>query len=317
MKKKLLAIICIATGYITTAQTISIPDPVFEQVLIDKEVDSDGIVNGQILTADALAVTTLTITSPDIASNISINDLTGIEGFTNLESLTVTVTMIEELNVSTLTKLKSLSCPDNMLTSLNVSNNPLLESLNITSTGDVMPINDITQIDLSNNPNIKTLVAVGGINYINLKNGHNNPDMTINISSGSWGIPPEVIQGHICIEVDNPTAAQNGQLPYSYWTIYDMNKTYAFVENCALSNSKFTKSTILVYPNPVSDVLHIETTNGTSIDKVILYDISGRAVKEYQNIPTEEIPVSNLEKGVYIMQTFSGKQSQTEKIIIK
>ena len=76
------------------------------------------------------------------------------------------------------------------------------------------------------------------------------------------------------------------------------------------------KSIILVYPNPVSDVLHIETTNGTSIDKVILYDISGRAVKEYQNI-TNGISISSLEKGIYIMQTFSGKQSQTEKIIIK
>lgn len=309
---------CIAAGYITTAQTISIPDPVFEQVLIDKEVDSDGIVNGQILTVDALAVTTLTITSPDIASNISINDLTGIEGFTNLESLTVTVTMIEELNVSALTKLKSLNCADNMLTTLNVTNNPLLEHLNITSYGDVYPISQIEEIDLSHNPNFKELIATGyAIKYINLKNGNNNPQMKLGLSSGEFDYPDDYIVGHICIEVDNPQAAQNNQLPYSAWTIYDMNKTYAFVENCALSNSKFTKSAILVYPNPVSDVLHIETTNGTSIDKVILYDISGRAVKEYQNITTEEIPVYNLEKGVYIMQTFSGKQSQTEKIIIK
>lgn len=314
MKKKLLTIICIATGYISTAQTISIPDPVFEQVLIDKGIDSDGIVNGQILTGDALAVTTLTISS---FHPTYIEDLTGIEGFINLENLNVYGTMIEELNVSTLTKLKSLSCADNMLTSLNVTNNPLLEHLNITSYGDVYPISQIEEIDLSHNPNFKGLDATGyAIKYINLKNGNNNSQMKLNLSSGEFDYPDDYIVGHICIEVDNPQAAQNNQLPYSAWTIYDMNKTYAFVENCALSNSKFTKSAILVYPNPVSDVLHIETTNGTSIDKVILYDISGRAVKEYQNITTG-ISVSNLEKGVYIMQTFSGKQFQTEKIIIK
>lgn len=315
MKKKLLTIICIAAGYISTAQTISIPDPVFEQVLIDKEIDSDGIVNGQILTVDALAVTTLTISS---FHPTYIENLTGIEGFINLENLNVYGTMIEELNVSTLTKLKSLSCADNMLTSLNVTNNPLLEHLNITSYGDVYPISQIGEIDLSHNPNFKELIATGyAIKYINLKNGNNNSQMKLNLSSGEFDYPDDYIVGHICIEVDNPQAAQNNQLPYSAWTIYDMNKTYAFVENCTLSNSKFTKSAILVYPNPVTDVLHIETTNGISIDKVILYDISGRAVKEYQNITTEEIPVYNLEKGVYIMQTFSGKQSQTEKIIIK
>jgi hypothetical protein len=317
MKKELLTIMCIAGSYIATAQTITIPDPVFEQVLIDKEIDSDGIVNGQILTADALAVTTLTITSPDIVSNITIEDLTGIEGFTNLESLYVSVTMIEELNVSTLAKLKHLACADNMLTSLNVSNNPLLEFLNITSTGDVLPINNITQIDLSNNPNIKTLVAVGGINYINLKNGHNNPDMTINIGSGSWGIPPEVIQGHTCIEVDNAAAAQNNQLPYSAWTINHANKTYALVADCSLSTKDFTKDAVSVYPNPASDVLHFDIKNESTIEKAVLFDISGRTVREYNEISNNTLSVSDLQSGTYILKLVSNKVVFTQKVIKK
>lgn len=317
MKKELLTIMCIAGSYIATAQTITIPDPVFEQVLIDKEIDSDGIVNGQILTADALAVTTLTITSPDIVANITIEDLTGIEGFTNLENLNVSVTMIEELNVSTLTKLKHLECADNMLTSLNVSNNPLLEFLNITSTGDVLPINNITQIDLSNNPNIKTLVAVGGINYINLKNGNNNPTMNININSGSMGIPPEVIQGHTCIEVDNPTAAQNNQLPYSAWTISHANKTYSLVADCSLSTKYFTKDAVSVYPNPVSDVLHFDIKNESTIEKAVLFDISGRAVREYNDISNNVLSVSDLQSGTYILKLVSNKGVFTQKVIKK
>lgn len=308
----------IATSYIMTAQTISIPDPIFEQLLIDKDIDSDGIVNGMILTADALAVTTLTITSPDIASNISVDDLTGIEGFTNLENLNVYATMIEELNVSALTKLKSLSCADNMLTSLDVSNNSLLENLNISSFGDVGPISHIEEIDLSHNPNFKELTATGNfIKYINLKNGNNNLQVKLNLSSGEFDYPDDHIVGHICIEVDDPQAAQNNQLPYSAWNIYHRNKTYTFAENCALSNNEFNINTVSVYPNPVSDVLYLKTSNGIPVDKAILYDISGRIVNEYFNSTAEEIPVSNLEKGIYVLQIFSGKHTQTEKIIIK
>lgn len=316
MKKELLTIMCIAGGYMATAQTINIPDPVFEQVLIDKEIDSDGIVNGQILTTDALAVTTLTITSPDI-THTPIEDLTGIEGFTNLEHLIVNVTMIEQLNVSTLTKLKRLECADNMLTSLNVSNNPLLEFLDITSTGDVMPINSIGQIDLSNNPNFKELIATGGIDYINLKNGNNNPQMKLIINSGSWGVPPEVIQGHTCIEVDNPTAAQNNQLPYSAWIIGHANKTYSLVADCSLSTKDFTKDAVSVYPNPVSDVLHFDVKNESTIEKAVLFDISGRAVREYNEISNNNLSVSDLQSGTYILKLVSNKGVYTQKVMKK
>src|SRR5690606_11274092 len=96
-----------------------------------------------------------------------IHDLTGLEAFINLESLTVSLTMVEELNVSTLANLKYLYCVGNMLTSIDVSNNPLLEYLDITSGGDVLPMNGFTDIDLSNNPNIHTLIAIGGISKIN------------------------------------------------------------------------------------------------------------------------------------------------------
>lgn len=316
MKKELLTIMCIAGSYIATAQTITIPDPVFEQVLIDKEIDSDGIVNGQILTADALAVTTLTITSPDII-HTPIEDLTGIEGFTNLENLIVNVTMIEQLNVSTLTKLKRLECADNMLTSLNVSNNPLLEFLDITSTGDVMPINSIDQIDLSNNPNFKELIATGGIDYINLKNGNNNPQMKLIINSGSWGVPPEVIQGHTCIEVDNPTAAQNNQLPYSAWIIGHANKTYSLVADCSLSTKDFMKDAVSVYPNPASDVLHFDIKNESTIEKAVLFDISGRAVRTYNEISNNVLSVSDLQSGAYILKLVSNKGTFTQKVIKK
>ena len=54
---------------------------------------------------------------------------------------------------------------------------------------------------------------------------------------------------------------------------------------------------ISVYPNPASSTLHIEgVSNGSSI---ALYDITGRKVM--QTSFTDEIPVSQLSDGLYLL----------------
>lgn len=307
----------IAVSYKATSQITYIPDPLFEQELIDQNIDSDGIVNGQILTSDALAVTSLTLYYVGSGTGQYIEDLTGIEDFINLESLIVNGTMVEELNVSTLVNLKYLDCVDNMLTSIDVSNNILLEYLDVSSGGDVYPMNHFTEIDLSNNPNIDTLHAVGGITKINLNNGNNNPNMFINIIATYQDTDPDEIYGHTCIEVDDVELAQNNQYPYSEWTVYHAYMTYSYtndVETCVLNVTSFEENKINIYPNPVSDVLYFETAD-TAIEKVILYDTLGRKVIEQNNI--DNISVSDLQKGSYILKIFSDKGVQTETIIVK
>lgn len=307
----------IAVSYKATSQITYIPDPLFEQELIAQNIDSDGIVNGQILTSDALAVTSLTLYY--VGSNIGqhINDLTGLEDFINLESLIVNGTTVEELNVSNFVNLTYLDCVDNMLTSIDVSNNILLEYLDVSSGGDVYPMNHFTEIDLSNNPNIDTLHAVGGITKINLNNGNNNPNMFINIIATYQDTDPDEIYGHTCIEVDDVELAQNNQYPYSEWTVYHAYMTYSYtndVETCVLNVTSFEENKINIYPNPVSDVLYFETAD-TAIEKVILYDTLGRKVTEQNNI--DNISVSDLQKGSYILKIFSDKGVQTETIIVK
>lgn len=314
MKKKLLTIICIAGSYVATAQTINIPDPIFEQALIDQEIDSDGIVNGQISTADALAATTISV-GLFFPPGGYIEDLTGIEGFTNLESLTIAYTMIEELNVSSLTKLKYLDCANNLLSNIDLSNNSLLENLIIKVSDDVGPLNSINEVDLSNNPNIKNLIAQG-IKYINLKNGNNNPDMHIDISVSYWGGPPPQI-GHTCIEVDDAVAAQNNQLPYIAWTVLKYYWSYSLVADCSLSTKNFMKDTVSVYPNPASDVLHFDVKSESAIEKAVLFDISGRAVREYNEISNNALSVSDLQSGTYILKLVSNKGIFTQKVIKK
>lgn len=121
-----------------------IPDPNFEQALIDLGIDSDGMVNGQMLTTDAIGVTYLDI------SNKSINDLTGIEAFSSLATLFCYENQITNLDVSHNSNLTQLICYNNLLTSLEITNNGDLELLRCSN-------NQLTNIDVSNNPQLISL----------------------------------------------------------------------------------------------------------------------------------------------------------------
>ncbi len=316
MKNILYFLFFIAVSYTATAQITYIPDPLFEQTLIDLEIDSDGIINGQVLTSDVENITELYI------EESFMSDITGIQDFISLEKLVVIFTYINELDVSQNLQLKELDCSSNELTSLNVSSNTLLEKLYCGNYGlDVGPFNMIEEIDLSNNPNIYDFNAFDMyIKKINLKNGNNNANMKIDVSIYPWGMgepdyDPNEIYNTVCVEVDNVNLAQNNQFPYSEWNIiHGGHVAVNFSDECNLNISDFTQSKISIYPNPVSDILYFEPT-GATIEKIIIFDFSGRKILE-QNIKNT-ISVSNLQQGNYILKIFSDKGVQTEKIIVK
>src|SRR6187549_941367 len=68
---------------LASAQAITlIPDPIFEQELIDQGYDTDGSVNGQVLTDDIDDVTDL-----NFNYFFALEDLTGIQDFSSLKNL--------------------------------------------------------------------------------------------------------------------------------------------------------------------------------------------------------------------------------------
>ena len=68
---------------------------------------------------------------------------------------------------------------------------------------------------------------------------------------------------------------------------------------------------ILIYPNPTSDIVYIDG-NYTQL-KVVVYDILGKQVMK-ESI-TNSIDISQLEKGVYILQLSDGAKVSTQRII--
>ena len=184
-----LLISCSSDDSVTPEATTLIPDPNFEQALIDLGIDTNGL-DGTILNSDAENVTELPIYFKEIS------DLTGINAFTNLESLDCEGNYLTNLDISKLDVLKTLvcgnndiesinfseqsslehiSCGDSLLTSLNVSTSPNLRylmcakneitaldlSVNTELVHLVLSRNNLTEIDLSNNLLLENLYASG------------------------------------------------------------------------------------------------------------------------------------------------------------
>jgi len=313
-----LFIIFFLKGY---TQTTLIPDSAFEQLLITKGIDTDGLVNGQMLTADALTVTQLTLGSPQIYVN-NISNLTGIEAFTNLEKLEVYGASLfnSGIRTITLTKLNFLALPDCHLLNIDLTQNILLEEVYLSNSSFDVAGNSITNLDLSNNPLVRVIgLKNNPIQSVNLKNStQTNVLMDLDIEF----MNPLTSNYTICIEVDDEIAAANKQGIYANWQVIGPSANsadlfnYIYSENCALSKPEFDFSSFNVYPNPTTDVLQIDyDVNKFQIKKLQLFSIDGKKIKEISN--TSTLDISFLNTGNYILKIETNKGSFSKLIIKK
>jgi hypothetical protein len=194
--------------------TINIPDPNFEQVLIDENIDTDGIINAQMQAIDALGVTSL------VMNNKNISDLTGIEFFTDLEML---------------------SALDNNLSSIDLSANVGLESL-------ILSLNNLTQIDLSNNSNLTSLTLAG--NQLTSLDVSNNTELT-ELLIGANSLTTLDVSTLTLLTRLEVTLNQLGELDLSQNTVLDtvlcdnndlVNLNLQNGNNIAIDNASFNAS---------------------------------------------------------------------------
>ena len=163
-----------------SAQKTYVPDDSFEQYLIWLEIDD--VLDDSVLTANIVDVQSLHL------GYSSIHDLTGLEGFLSLDSLTISELQnsdmsyldmsvvpwlkyldcynqngqIDSLNLSQNTALQFLDASGNSITSLDLSNNAVLEYLTCN-------FNQISDLDLSNNLLLKGIsVAHNNLTSLNL-----------------------------------------------------------------------------------------------------------------------------------------------------
>ena len=185
-----------------------IPDSNFEQALIDQEIDTDGMINGQVFTADISGTILLNVDASDIT------DLTGIEGFASLESLFVNSNNLTSLDLTQNPALIRLLANTNDLTSLDISQNPALTllllngselmDLDLTSNPALVVVdvsnNELTSLDVSQNTALEEIFVAGNqLTSLNMQNGNNE-----NLSNFTATNNPDLS----CIQVDDVAFAE-------------------------------------------------------------------------------------------------------------
>ena len=281
----------------------AVPDTNFEQALIDQGIDSESILDGQVPTLDIAGITNLDI------SGEQISDLSGIEDFTALEVLNFNNNRLAAVNLSNNINLQELYCGSNRLDALDVSNNPDLSVLYCVR-------NRITGLSLNVNINLSFLhcnnnVITGRLDLRNLAllvevNTIGNPDLG-------------------CIQVNDPAAADAGMGIYANWVkdpgaIYSENCSGIMAKGDIASVVKDIKEkgaiqTIIVYPNPARDQLHIASGNEAAITHVVFYNLQGERVLESK---TADINISSLAEGLYFMaiRTLNNEPVIYRKIVV-
>lgn len=288
-------------GFIGYSQITSVPDSEFEQALIDQNIDSDGIINGQVLTSDIENLNDLDLSLNNVTYTIT--DLTGLQDFAQLKNLT-----IDHLYLS------------NNDLSLDLTANTMLETL-IMLGGDDAFTHDIETIDLSENLNIN-LIQVTGIwtlKQINLKTDATDvSNLNIDIS-----IAPNNLQGdshenlndsQFCIKVSDEDAAINGTGVYNTWTITANNNPYYFSETCALNIEQYNQELVNIYPNPTSEFINIEANN-VELTSIKVFSLQGQLVKEFNNSDKKNLDLSDLKNGLYFMALKSDQGDVIKKFI--
>lgn len=79
------------------------------------------------------------------------------------------------------------------------------------------------------------------------------------------------------------------------------------------STEKSIVKGISIYPNPVTNVLTIITSDMEKVQKIQLYSMDGKMISD-QQIPNNQLDLSNLQPGTYILKVYSS-QTTNFKII--
>ena len=106
-------------------------------------------------------------------------------------------------------------------------------------------------------------------------------------------------------------------LPAGNYSITKNNTTNLFYIKTAystLSSNIFNKDDLTLYPNPVTNILYFNAPSSLNIEKIEVYDITGRLMNTGK-LNENELDLSNLIKGNYIIKIYCLEGIISKKII--
>lgn len=213
---------------------------------------------------------------------------------------------LSSINVNGLTNLKNLRCESNKLTDLNLSGLSALEGLycsgNSLTNININGCNALKKIDCSFN-NLTTLT----LDKIYCALPTRSPVDNAKIS------PIFIPDNEENVMATNKSNAinKNWKVVYSYDNTEIPATTGTYVCTISTEDVNINNIEAKVYPNPVSNALNIDTQE--KVEDIILYDVLGKEV--LRTTKTNNIDVSNLNKGIYILKLITEKGIGEYKIV--
>lgn len=88
------------------------------------------------------------------------------------------------------------------------------------------------------------------------------------------------------------------------------------LDNSSASVNKVLDAAFSIYPNPASEVVHIESGD-YDVTSVEVFDVVGQKISEEKDLTNNQLNVSSLSKGVYIVKINTEAGSLNKRIVIE
>jgi surface protein len=159
---------------------------------------------------------------------------------------------------------------------------------------------DIGNWDVSNVYNMAQMFSASNLSTENYD--------AILIGWSALNLQPTVELGAVGITYCNGEQARQSIIDNFGWDIIDAG----LATDCILGIDDIDSSSVFIYPNPIENVLFVESRN--SINYIKVYDILGRLVLEQSN-PSNQIDTSSLSSGLLLLQIETEDGVVTKKVL--
>lgn len=141
-----------------------------------------------------------------------------------------------------------------------------------------------------------------GSNYLELRYA-GSPSATVD-AIGTQGLNNFATLGNVSLYRNSSVTQPNSTFVVDEWTAHGDNYCEGIGTMSAAEINSYAQNTIVIYPNPVKDVL---TVKGSQLDKVqyvAILDVSGKVVQTYASPfkNNSSLNVQRLVPGVYVLQ---------------
>jgi len=231
------------------------------------------------VTAAAIGFSSIDLSNQPLLANLYISNtqITSLDlsNNVNLDNVFVPNNLLQNINFGGITYVRNLYCENNQLTSLDLNS---FQNLDVVSCAN----NNLTELKLKNFT-IEDYIDFSG-----------NPNLA-----------------YICCDAEQEVYIQNQALINdNFETIVNSD-----CESNGILNTEEVSSNggnILFFPNPSSDFITFSAKDATG--SLSVFDVNGRLIRSFVNI-TNQLDISFLENGVYLLKTESFGKVQTAKLL--